>query len=631
MEKNHYTHLFTSALSQKEQRLVFEFKNETEFQDAAKKLQEKLDNPEISTPAAQAELKVLEVSAKLNSNPARRAKVDELIKGVREREDADRAVDAIKSKTAKGNPEWDAIVKGVKDKAGDAAEQAKQLDAAKKLITDSLADLKTATGAADKPYNFVKQIEAHAANIEKAKALDPAKLNMVGSTLTVVGPMVGVEIALADAALKKINDDHGTYMLSLEPLLDEAEGVDKRNTAGRNAAEKKVDDSANARRTALKTQLSAIGTSGAYNVEKQVKAVTTNINEVTKMVNDRLGRKTETAAAAPAAAPATAPDAAADKIDRPATSIKASVENNKITLNVEPKTADVKVTLPGGKVEILRSLNGVIVIDKAPNGEYKFESGTSTATVRVDVASGEPTEKVKEGLDKLLELFQKILEFLRGERIANGDVGTMQARLSEVKAKITKIKADKNFGTDNNLKKQVTDLEIEEKELELKIAEAKKVNSDVLRDAKGIVQGTPGSVIIVGQDGRGVFFRAAPGAPRDAAQVQMDYLVGRIEKRYQGKANVVQKPGIRQGVHVNINGPVYINSFNRTDNSRNIKVSGKNNTVSVQGSQNGNNEQDLRGGVSADASAFQATEGTVKKVQPRRVNIKRPPITGSLS
>ncbi len=701
------------------------FTAETDFQDEATKLSEKIKSPEMETAAAQAEVRVLQLRAALDKNPGRKAKMDELVRDLRAREDADGALTDIKARTAKGNPEWDGIVKAIKSKEGTPAEQAQQLTKAKDLIAQSFVDIKTIDAAADKPYNYLSQIEAHNANVVKTKSLDTKNFDLEGSE--------GVDPALLDGAdidLKNLETDHGTYMLSLEPLLKTAEGIKSTdNPAGRKAAEEIVDANTKTQKTALEAKIKNILTFAPpqFNAEKQIAAVLANMKNIDDVVNTRLGRKPVKTPNAEPNAPATS----ADKINVPATKLEGKVENDKITVTVEPKDADIKVTKPDGSVKVEKAVNGSFVIDKAPNGTYKFESGGSTFAATIDmknapttaanaptlspaetakvdavkvaiikgdkaeieksledfnklpstpekqtrvdainkalaaalhtkthatldssdkivIVSGspvtpnsvvEPTKADKKGIARLIEIFEQLLAFLRGDALKNGGIGALKAEVLSIDEQIAKIKKDNpDFSKKPELTKQITDLEVKRNELQRKIDDGIKIGSRVVDDANRFINGSPNPLFVrAGKDRQGnPYLMCTRNTPE--ARGHMQYMTGRLQQIHPG-LGLNQQAAVDQRVYFHFHGDVNINSNNdnrRTiDNRTKVEVKGDNNKTKVQvsadGSQSGDNANEGGVGATQDGTAKNKIKVPTEPVKPKlSVPVELPPMSGSL-
>lgn len=647
MEKSIHSHLFASALSTRERRLVFmageAFANEAEFQAEAQKLSESIQNPEMETAAAQAEIRVLQLRAALDKNPGRNVKINELVASLRAREDADSALTEIKSRTAKGNVEWDAIVKAVKKKEGDPAEQAAQLTKAKELVAKSFADINGLLKA-DKPYNYLAQIEAHAANVAKTKELDPTNDELAGSA--------GEDPILLDAAdsdLAALTTEHGTYMLSLEPLLKTAEGIKAAdNPAARETAEDQVDASVKAQELVLEGKLKTIlALAPQYNAEKQIAKIFENMKNIDDVVNARLGRKVApsvtpaaTPANAPAATPANAPANAAPAapttlLGRGAELLKNAVTGiSNLAKDVIAKGAEAIDSLQDGlsdkqKAELMTNLNRELkkqgankhIVQNPDTGKLEIKDGAPPEETK----AAEAPQEVKNKLQELLDFFKQLIEFLRGERKAGGDLGVLKSELESIDEQIAKLKKDNpDFSKKPDVLKKIEDLDRQREELKLKIEQGKKLGSEVVADAKTFVKnsasaGTPLYLTVQKDKDGNVYLVStpnAPGATPEKCKSHMQYMAGRLQQVHP-ELRLNQRASVDQRVYFNVYGDVNINSKN--NNSRNITntntINGDNNTASntADRSQNGNN--DSLGGFGT------ANEGTARNRANRSPNV----------
>lgn len=398
------------------------------FDEAAAAVESAIEDPKLTAELIPkiAELKVSSIADKDNSKRA-----EELNDIVNKKLDLQREIDETEKKTSDSNQDWKKITEDIK--STDVTKRDAAIEAGKTLVAQSRARMNELSAGivsidATEPRLLatitVKAIAAHNKNIENVQALDPKN-----EITFVPKPRIGGEEAVK--ALTEI-EQRGKEFISKD-LNDALKAVKDAvgPSAQKNARDalKKVET---ARREEIYIKMNEVtGDPTPYvNAEKQVAALLGQLKEM----NDEIKVVSpEAPATAPAATPTPNPSApnatptAPNTINVPATKLQGKVENNKITVTVDPKDAEVKVTRADGSVKVEKAVNGLIVIDNAPNGSYKFESGTSTFTAKVDVQgapaapslSPEDTAKVdavkdavvkddKAAIEKSLEDFNKL-------------------------------------------------------------------------------------------------------------------------------------------------------------------------------------------------------------------------------
>lgn len=630
MEKSIHSHLFAALVSTKEQRLAFMAPEKPEDHDTLEQQIEKdLKDPSKDQADIQKRIDELQGSKHLTAG-SNIADWTELREKANKRNQEIETLKKVQKMSTVEDADWKKIEDGIKDKAD--APDAAAVELAKDKIIFALGEIAKIADPSTRPHNAVAQTQAYNDLITKIQALDPDnKITFVPNGLG------GTEDD------KMLEDAKKAKEVTFQPggaIATAVENFDKPNQLPqtKEIAKQALIDAVKDRKEELWAEMSAVVTNDPQVVDSQkiVQEYLDQIKEIVKLQNEKIN-------GVPPATPASL-----DTNNVPATKMEGKVENDKITITVEPKDAQIKVTRPDGSVKVEKATGGTLVIEKAPNGDYKFESGGSTFTAKIDIKTGasntvsEATDKEKTQLEKLLAFFKELIDFLRGESVKNGDLGALRAEVQSIDEQIAKIKKDTpDFDKKPEVQKQITDLEVRRNELQLKIDQGTKITNRVVTDAERFISSSPSQLFVrTGKDRQGnAFLACTKNTPE--ARGHLSYMTGRLQQIHPGLGFNQQAAGGNQRVSFHFHGDVNINSKNTTDNSRTVTntVSGINNTGSATA--DGANTQEQFGGigVAQDSSARNRARLTpdapvqpAPVPQPRRARIVDvPPPTGNLS
>lgn len=314
MEKNIQTLLFSSLVSLREQRLVGFDKTpagEKQFEDAAAKIEQSIEDPSKLTPELIGQ--IAELKVKSIGDTKRNERVDGLTKLNDQKNQLLSKLPEIEKRTAADNPEWQKIQKNLT--SPDAALKAEAVTAAVRLIADARAEMEGLANNLNlsdpslKPLIKVrvKLIAALNKTIENVQAADPE--NKIALVPAATG---GVEAQNALKALETGGRDFisGPFDVLLQNF-EKAKGPDAKRIA-----KEKIDEAVLARRQDIYNDMVAVNAVRPpyVNIEKQIAELLKQL----KQLNDAVASVTPapTAAAEAAAkgpvAPAGAPKATAE-------------------------------------------------------------------------------------------------------------------------------------------------------------------------------------------------------------------------------------------------------------------------------------------------------------------------------
>ncbi|MBP7114566.1 MAG: hypothetical protein KBA40_03870 [Candidatus Peribacteraceae bacterium] len=635
MEKSIHSHLFAALVSTKEQRLAFMAPEKPEDHDSLEQqIEQDLKDPSKDQKDIEARLAELQGSKHLTAG----SNVDDWT-ALREKaaKRNEEIKDLEKARALTSDADFKKIEEDMKKGDGTSA-SAKIVEMLGKIA--GLAD-----NTSERPHNAVLQAQAYNEVITKIQSLD------TDNKITLVpGGVGGIE---DDAMLQTAKDEKPK---TFKPGGDIATAVENFNKLGqapqtKEAAKQALIDAVKERKDELWTEMFIVTKQVPQVVDSQ-KIVQEYLNQIKELVTLQNDLINGGASAAPTVAPVDPTQAApvdpnAPKA-APTTLIGKGAELLKNVIsgiadhakNVIAKGAEAldglqKDLTDKEKSELKDKLNEELkkqgankhIEQNKDTGKLEIKDG---APPEVAKAADAPSEPEKTKLQELLDFFKELITFLRGERLAGGDLGVLRSEIESIDEQIAKIKKDNpDFSKKPDIVQQITALEVKKNDLKATIDQGKNLGTQVVADARTFVRdsanaGTPlylrvekdkdGNVFLVGMPN-------APGATPEKCKSHMQYMTDRLQKVHP-ELRLNQRASTDQRVYFNIYGDVNINSKNDNrrivDNRTKVDVRGKNNTttvgVSADGSQNGSN--DSFGALGA------SQEGTAKNKASARPSVK---------
>lgn len=631
MEKSIHSHLFAALVSTKEQRLAFMAPEKPEDHDSLEQqIEQDLKDPSKDQKDIEARLAELQGSKHLTAG----SNVDDWT-ALREKASKrnEEIKDLEKARALTSDADFKKIEEDMKNGDGTSA-SAKIVEMLGKIAV--LAD-----NTGQRPHNAVLQVQAYNDVITKIQSLD------TDNKITLVPGGVGGIVD--DAMLQTAKDEQPKTFKPGGKIATAVENFNKQGQAPqtKEVAKQALIDAVKERKDELWTEMFIVTKQVPQVVDSQkiVQEYLNQIKELVTLQNDLVNGGTVSAptaapvapvapAAAPAAAPTTLIGKGAELLKNAIAGIS-DVAKNVIAKGAEALDSLQKDLTDKERSELKVKLNEELKkqgatkhVEQNPDtGKLEIKDG---APPEVAKAADAPSEPEKTKLQELIDLFKELITFLRGERLAGGDLGVLRSEIESIDEQIAKIKKDNpDFSKKPDIVQQITALEVKKNDLKATIDQGKNLGTQVVADARTFVRdsanaGTPlylrvekdkdGNVFLVGMPN-------APGATPEKCKSHMQYMTDRLQKVHP-ELKLNQRASTDQRVYFNIYGDVNINSNNRTNNSRTINninnVSGKNNTVSASadGSQNGNNDQAQFGGIGA------AQEGTAKNKASARPSVK---------
>lgn len=643
MEKSIHSHLFAALVSTKEQRLAFMAPEKPEDHDSLEQqIEQDLKDPSKDQKDIEARLAELQGSKHLTAG----SNVDDWT-ALREKASKrnEEIKDLEKARALTSDADFKKIEEDMKNGDGTSA-SAKIVEMLGKIAV--LAD-----NTGQRPHNAVLQVQAYNDVITKIQSLD------TDNKITLVPGGVGGIVD--DAMLQTAKDEQPKTFKPGGKIATAVENFNKQGQAPqtKEVAKQALIDAVKERKDELWTEMFIVTKQVPQVVDSQkiVQEYLNQIKELVTLQNDLVNGGTVSAPTAAPVAPVAPVAPAAGPAAAPKTLVGKGAELLKNAINgitdlaknviakgaealdslqkdlTDKERSELKVKLN----EELKKQGATKHVEQNPDtGKLEIKDG---APPEVAKAADAPSEPEKTKLQELIDLFKELITFLRGKRLAGGDLGVLRSEIESIDEQIAKIKKDNpDFSKKPDIVQQITALEVKKNDLKATIDQGKNLGTQVVADARTFVRdsanaGTPlylrvekdkdGNVYLVGMPN-------APGATPEKCKSHMQYMTNRLQKVHP-ELKLNQRASTDQRVYFNIYGDVKINSENRTDNSRTINntnnVSGRNNTVSASadGSQNGNNDQEQIGGVGAAQDAEAKNRATQRPSTKARQTVDLPP------